>query len=253
MRTVGEIYDVLDTYCDFNNQEPWDNSGLLVGDRNQKVDKIMVTLDITSDVVIQAKQQGVQLIVSHHPVIFKPLKSLNTNDAVYMLAHFGIAAICAHTCLDAARGGVNDVLADILKLHDVEAVASKETSTMLLRVGFTDKEYSPEAFARYVGQRLHTKVLLSNADKNINKVMLCTGSGGEFFNDARLHGCQALVTGEAGYHNMIDSANLGVTLIAAGHFETENPIVDTLINFLQDKFAELETVKAYRKTPVEII
>ena len=253
MKTVGEIYDALDLYCDFKNQEPWDNSGLLVGDREQKVDKIMVTLDITADVINQAIEQGAQLIVSHHPVIFKPLKNLNPKDPAYMLAKFDIAAICAHTCLDAAKGGVNDVLADILKLHDVKAVESDETSTLLLRVGYTDKEYTPDEFSKFVGEKLNTKVLVSNADNNINKVMLCTGSGGEFFKDAKAHGCEALVTGEAGYHHMIDSAYLGVTLIAAGHFETENPIVDTLKEFFEDRFPEIKTIKANRQRPVDII
>lgn len=253
MINAGAVYDALDKYCDFNNQEPWDNSGLLVGDRRNKVTKIMVTLDITADVIEQARVKGAELIVSHHPVIFKPLKRLEPSDCVYMLAKYGIAAICAHTCLDAADNGVNDVLANILELTNVEKVESDETSTLLLRTGYLKSEYTPEDFAEYVGKKLSAKVSLTDGGRKIKKVMLCTGSGGEFFRDAAQHGCEALVTGEAGYHHMLDAQYMGVTIVAAGHFETENPIVDTLKEFFEEKFKGIEVIKAERKVPAKII
>lgn len=124
--TVGEIVNVLNTWAPLSLKESWDNPGLLIGNPDETVDKLLVTLDVMMDTVDYAIEQGVTMIVSHHPVIFDGLKSLRTdtyNGAMYqkLLTHH-IAVYSAHTNLDSADGGVNDVLAGLLGLTDVEGL-----------------------------------------------------------------------------------------------------------------------------------
>ena len=116
MAVVGDIYNALDAFCPFDVHEQWDNVGLLVGESSAQVTRAAVVLDITSDAVERAHEAGAQLIISHHPVIFHPIKNLGAHDPVYLLAKYGMNAICAHTNLDCADGGVNDVLAQGLKM-----------------------------------------------------------------------------------------------------------------------------------------
>ena len=111
MAVVGDIYNALDAFCPFDVHEQWDNVGLLVGESSAQVTRAAVVLDITPDAVERAHEVGAQLIISHHPVIFHPIKNLGAHDPVYLLAKYGMNAICAHTNLDCADGGVNDVLA----------------------------------------------------------------------------------------------------------------------------------------------
>ncbi|MEI3579428.1 MAG: Nif3-like dinuclear metal center hexameric protein [Acutalibacteraceae bacterium] len=119
MSTVSMIYGKLNSLAPFATQESWDNSGLLAGDPGAEVTQALVVLDITGDAVREAQELGAQLIVSHHPVIFQPLKKLESGSVAWELARAGISAISAHTNLDKARGGVNDCLAAALGLENV--------------------------------------------------------------------------------------------------------------------------------------
>ena len=253
MVTVGDIYDALNEFCPFERHEPWDNAGLLVGSRTQAVKKAAAVLDITAAAVEQAHAENAQLIVSHHPVIFHPLKNVKPDNPVYLLAKYGISAICAHTCLDCAQGGVNDVLAQLLSLSDVGVILSEQAQTPLLRAGNTQKQMSPEQFAREVSKRLGCHVCFADGGSDIRRAAVCGGAGGEFFADAGKAGCQALVTGEAAHHEFIEAAAMGITLVEAGHFETENPVVDVLVDFLGGHFPDLEVVKLSQNPPTEFI
>ena len=120
MVTVGEIYSYIDSIAPFDTQMDFDNSGLLVGSKNDKVDKVLLALDITNEVVEEANNLNANLIISHHPIIFKPIKSLSSDSIPYKLAKYGISAICAHTNLDMSNQGVNKCLADALGLKDTK-------------------------------------------------------------------------------------------------------------------------------------
>ena len=119
MNSISNIYDYIDSFAPFQSAMSFDNAGLLVGDSKAEVKTAVLSLDITPAVVREAVKLGAQLIVSHHPVIFDPLKSISTDSAPYLLAQHGIAAICAHTNLDMAVGGVNSCLAECLELQNV--------------------------------------------------------------------------------------------------------------------------------------
>ena len=246
--TVKNIYDFIDSIAPFEKQCEWDNSGLLIGNPCREISKIGVVLDITPDAVKYAAERGVELIVSHHPVIFRPVKSFLDGDVSYMLAANGISAICAHTSLDCANGGVNDVLAETLGFKNPVPLTESGEAAMIRKVVIDETE--ADALAMLVADRLSTGVQLADCGKTIDTVALCGGAGGDFIHAVAESGCDAYITGEAKHHEFLAAKELGVTLIAAGHFETENPVVAVLADKIRNNF-ECEVEIIPQKSPVE--
>ncbi len=246
MPTVREIYDYIDSFAPFSEQMSFDNSGLIIGDWNKDVFKVGVSLDITMETIKKAKEMNIDLIVSHHPVIFKAKKRFLKGDVAFELAASGISAICAHTCLDcAADGGVNEVLANLLGLSKVEPLPTAECSSPMVRVGFVGfiGKTNAVALAQLVSDRLSCSedycVRYCDGGRDIETVAVCGGSGSSFINEIIDAGIDALITGDAGYHDFLDAENMNFTLISAGHFETENPVVPVLAKKLQQKFDDV--------------
>ena len=131
MPTVKDVYELINSIAPFDRQSAWDNSGIAAGSFEQKVDTVVIALDITADVVAFANENRAQLIVSHHPLIFKARKQLMSNDPAYMLANAGLSAICAHTSLDNADGGVNDVLTQKLGYGKCSPLTDVGETTMV--------------------------------------------------------------------------------------------------------------------------
>lgn len=246
--TVKNIYDFIDGIAPFCKQCEWDNSGLIVGDANRTVTKIGVVLDITEEAVSNAKALGVDLIVSHHPVIFRATKSFLANDPAYMLAADGISAICAHTSLDCAKGGVNDVLAKTLGFENAYSITD-EGEAAILRIVETSP-LSGEALAKMTAEKLNTGVRLADGGKMITKIALCGGAGGDFINEVVAAGCDAYITGDASHHEFLEALECSLTLIAAGHFETENPVVPDLAERIKSEFV-VEVVVIPQSSPVK--
>lgn len=243
--TVKDIYDYIDGIAPFKNQCEWDNSGLVVGDLNADVKKIGVVLDITSAAVKYAAENGIDLIVSHHPVIFRAVKTFYADDPAFILASNGISAICAHTSLDIARGGVNDALAASLGFKNAYQLAENGEESMV-RVAEI-KPTTAEELAKLVAEKLSTSVAVADGGKEIRKVAVCGGAGADFFENA---GCDAYITGEVKHHEFLKAAENGITLIAAGHFETEIPVVAMLAEKLKNNFnCEVEIIP--QKSPVK--
>ena len=253
MAVVGDIYNALDAFCPFDVHEQWDNVGLLVGESSAWVTRAAVVLDITPDAVERAHEAGAQLIISHHPVIFHPTKNLGAHDPVYLLAKYGMNAICAHTNLDCTDGGVNDVLAQCLGLESVRKIPSPNAGTMLLRAGELREELSPKRFAELVSQRLCCHVRYCDGGRSIKRVALCGGAGGEFFSDALAFGCEALVSGDVAHHEFLGASACGVTLVAAGHFETENPVVKTIFDYLEKTVTYVDFFVISQQSPTHFI
>ncbi len=153
MVKIQEVYDYLDSIAPFSSQADFDNSGFLVGDINRYVNHIGLVLDVTKQTLAEAVSLGVDLIITHHPVIFNSQKSFLAGDLGFELAASGIACIGAHTSLDAAAGGVNDVLAEILEIKKVEALPTESYPNGLLRVGFIDIMTARD-FAEHIGNKL---------------------------------------------------------------------------------------------------
>ncbi len=239
--TVKAVYEFINEIAPFEKQCEWDNSGLIVGDPDAEVKKIGVVLDITLDAVKYAAENGINLIVSHHPVIFNAAKAFLVNNPAYQLARSGISAICAHTSLDTARGGVNDALAAALGFEN--AVPLSETGeTEMIRVAEIS-ETDAENLSRLVADKLSTGVTVADGKKAIKTVALCGGAGGDFMHDVAAAGCDAFITGEAKHHEFLAAAEAGLTLISAGHFETENPVIAFLAETLRNNLeCEIEII-----------
>lgn len=248
--TVNDIYNYIDIIAPFSAQCEWDNSGLIVGDKNKQIKKIGVVLDITKDAVLSAKELGCDLIISHHPVIFRATKSFLADDPAFLLASNGIAAICAHTSLDIAKGGVNDALASVLGFENASPLADEGEESMI-RIAEVST-VSGEELAKSVADKLMTGVRLADSGKKISKVAVCGGAGGDFINAVAESGCDAYITGDISHHEFLDALELGLTLIAAGHFETENPVVASLADKIKGEFAvDVEIIP--QNSPVKYI
>ncbi len=252
MAKVKDFYSFLNKICPFSLQEGWDNSGMLIGDMNKEVNRAAVVLDITNEVVEYASSVGVDLIISHHPVIFKAQKSFLKGDVSFELASKGISAICAHTCLDSADGGVNDVLAELLELNNIEIFPCEESSE-LVRVGVLTEPLSCEELAYKLKEELSASVRYCETGKMIESVALCGGSGGSFCDDIIKAGIDAFVTGDASHHDFLDCKQNGLALFAAGHFETENPVVAVVANKLRCEFSDIDIIIIPQKSPITSI
>ena len=235
-----------------------DNVGLLVGDPDREVSKVMLTLDITPAVVQAAAEQGAELVVSHHPVIFRPLAAVTPLDyngaAVTALIRGNVAAICMHTNLDAAAGGVNDTLAGVLGLRNV--VLIPDGGAGILRRGELPREMAPAEFAVHVGRSLHCRGLRYQAgNRPVRTVALCGGAGGSYDEAmaALASGCDAYVTAEVKYPVSLELAFAGLTVVDAGHFHTENPVLDTLQELLSRRFPALTLLRSGHDDPMEFL
>ncbi len=252
MARVSDFYAFLDKICPFSAQEGWDNSGMLIGDESKEVTRVALALDITKDVVDYAHQIDADLIISHHPVIFKAQKSFLKGNIAFDLASMGMSAICAHTCLDCAEGGVNDVLAEILEIENTEVFPCEE-SPNLVRVGVLSEAMSCDMLAQKIKAELGGCVRYNDSGKMIESVALCGGSGADFIGDIIKSGIDAFITGDAGHHNFLDCADSGVALFAAGHFETENPVISSLANQLRCEFSDIDIIVIPQKSPAKYI
>ena len=244
MITVGDLYGAIDAIAPFSSAQEFDNPGLLVGSARQQVSRVLLALDITPEVVREAAESGAQLIVSHHPVIFHPVRSLSAESVPYLLAQNRIAAICAHTNLDMApQWGVNAALADALGLQDVRAMTkhNEYAETVIGRI----PELAPRDFAAFVKQKLNRPALeYCEGNRSVCRVALCSGAGGEFVADAVRAGADAFVTGEVKHHEWLLARENGLTVVCASHFGTENIVLERLQRFLQGRFPELQLKKA---------
>lgn len=252
MTTVKEISDFINRIAPYETKCDWDNCGLLVGSYSQECKKLGFVLDLTTETFAEAVKNGCDLIVTHHPVIFSPKKNFISGDVAFDAARKGISIISVHTCFDCADGGVNDVLADIIGLRDIFGVPGSECSVPMARIGRINRISSAE-FASYVAEKLSTTVRLIDAGNDIETVAVCGGSAMSLLDDAISMGADVYVTGDIKHHEMLDALEKGITVIAAGHFETENPSMKALEKRVSEEFEELETVMLYQRNPVKFI
>ena len=238
---VQSIAEIMNRIAPRQLAEEWDNPGLLVGSFAAEVDKVFVCLDVTDETVESAVDFGANLIIAHHPVIFRAVKNFRTDlplgHKLATLIKNDIAVFAAHTNLDSAEGGVNDVLAEKIGLHDVKPFDEENS---LGRIGYLAEKMTAEDFARHVAKALNVDVRLVKAgDFMIEKVGLCSGAGSEFIGTAKFHGADAFVTGDVKYHEAQSAVESKIHVIDAGHFATEFPVVHALAEMLKAEFDKL--------------
>lgn len=244
MAKVKDFYGYLNSIAPFETQEDWDNSGMLVGDMDAEVKKVAVVLDITHEEIKKAKAIGADLIISHHPVIFNPIKSVTSGSVPYELVASSINALCCHTPLDIADGGTNDSLAELL------GIEVTRTEDPILRLG-TVESTTAENLAGKIAKTLNTKVRYADAGRKIEKIAICTGAGCSLIEAAGE--IDAFITGDASHHNFLDCIQAGITLIAAGHYETEIVVVPVLVKKLQAQFPDIEIIDIKQENPIKFI
>lgn len=250
MVTVGEVFAFLQEIAPFELQESFDNAGFLVGRETARVSKILVALDITEPVIHEAAEQEAQLIVAHHPVIFGGAKSITdqtvTGQILLDLVENHIAAICAHTNLDAVEGGVNDALALRLGLADIgllkqSGIDGQSRPYGIGRVGRVP-EQSLYDFALGVKRLLGANGLrIVDGGKPVRRVAVGGGACAEMMGEALACGCDTFVTSDVKYHSFLEAKALGMNLIDAGHFPTEDVVCPVLQSWLTKQFPQIST------------
>lgn len=241
--TVQEILQELKAFAPPELACSWDNVGLLV-DTGRPVDKVLTALDITAGVVEEAARSGCQLIVSHHPVIFDPMKRITAEDIPALLLQNGISGICMHTNLDAAPGGVNDTLADLL---GIAREGRRNFAEDCGRIG-TVAPTTTAALARFCAETLHSGVKYVDSGKPVTCLAEVSGAGGSYLQQAIEEGADCLVTGEAAHHIGLLARQKGVGLVVAGHWGTEHGIADVLAARLHTAFPQLQVRHAAADT-----
>ena len=251
MTTVGDILSYLETLAPRSMKMDWDNVGLLCGGKSRPVTKVLVALDPFEGVCEEAAQWGAELILTHHPLIFSPLKSVTDETsigrAVQLLCTNSISAINAHTNLDCAPGGVNDCLARTLGLSDVQVIAPSGVDELgrpwgLLRQGTVEAQPLSD-FLPKVKSALNCEGLrYVNGGKPVHRVAVGGGACASELLDAVNAGCDTFVTADVKYNQFWDAKDLGLNLIEAGHFPTENPVTALLAEKIAAQFPEV-TVK----------
>ncbi len=244
---VRDVLHMLEQLAPPALAESWDNVGLLL-ESEGPVTGVLTALDITGAVVEEAIEKGCNLIVAHHPVIFRPLKELHYNNVIYKMARAGISAVCMHTNLDCAAGGTGDTLAALLGLSGVQTY-TVDGDEHLGRIGTLLQPMTMPQLAARCKEVLHTPVRYVENGRTVSRVAIVTGSG-DYVQDALAAGADVLLTGEVGYHKALDAADAGLGIVEAGHFATEAPIAAVLKEKIAAAFPELTVLTSERMKDV---
>lgn len=246
MPTVREVEKALYELAPRDLAQSWDNVGVLVGDPDREVTAVLVALDVTQAVTEEAEERGCDLIVAHHPLMnctWSPVQSVRTDHPqgrlITTLIQNEISAICMHTNLDSTKGGVNDALAAALDLQDVSPLSEDGIG----RIGVLKREMPLAEFAAYVKERLQAGgVRYADGGKSVRQVAVGGGACGEYATLAASLGCDTFVTADLKYHDFQNALGLGVNLLDAGHFPTENVVCSVLDDFLRSRFPGLAVI-----------
>ncbi len=229
------MLNFLNYVAPFRLAQDFDNVGLLVGDLNSKVKNCLVSLDVTRDVFKLAKEKYVDLIVSHHPIIFDGLKKILKEDLIYEVLQSKISIIAAHTNLDVADFGVSFWLAKTLELLDIKLL---ENTMGFGRIGCLKESLNSDEFVKYVSKKLKTPVRAVKSSKKIKNVAVVSGSGYFALKAAKESLADALVTGESKHDVLIKAFDENFCFVDASHFATENVFCSFLVDMLRKKFKD---------------
>ncbi len=242
---ILDVYNKLNEIAPFELAEEWDNCGLLLGSFETEVKTAVTCLDVTDEVINFAVENNAELIISHHPVIFDALKSIDYNGKIAKLVRNNIAVISAHTNLDAADGGVNDTLCACL-----DFTLTAKTADNLGRICDGVSFENGKALAKYVKEKLNsTELTYIDANKPIKRIALCSGSGSFLTEEVITKKVDAYITGELKHNNMIDLYEEGISVVMAGHFSTEVVISAPLAEKLSKLFSEINFLNS-PQTPI---
>lgn len=249
MPTAGEIEKRLFAFAPKELAMDWDNVGLLLGDPGQEVRRVLVALDITDAAAEEAAALDCQLICAHHPLMncrWLPVQTIRNDTPqgrlLIRLIRNGISCICMHTNLDRAAGGVNDCLAAALGLSGVQTLPGTDG---FCRTGTLPEPLPLRQFVRNVSAALRSNgVRYANGGKLVSRVASGGGACGEYAQAAAAAGCDTFITSDVKYHGFLDAAAMGLNLIDAGHFPTENPVCGKIEALLREGFPDLAVLRS---------
>ncbi|QDV15670.1 Putative GTP cyclohydrolase 1 type 2 [Gimesia panareensis] len=252
MTCVADIQDFLINLAPPELAESWDNVGLLTGDPTFQVEKILTCLTLTPDVAAEAIAAGASLIVSHHPILFRPVQQITAASAegkmLLDLIQARISVYSPHTCYDSAERGINWQLASLLGLENVGILRPQTVSAESApeqgagRFGDLPAEFSLAQLNQLIKQALKIENLQFVGDPamRVRRLGIACGAAAEFLKDADRHECQALLTGEARFHACLEARSREMALILPGHYATERPAMEQMAELLQQQFSELK-------------
>lgn len=245
MTTVKNIYDYINSVAPFDLQEEWDNAGFLTGDFRKEVKTVVMVLDPTKEACEFAAGLNADLLLTHHPVLFKGAKEIFKGSALYTLINHDIAHIAAHTNFDVADCGINFNLAKLLQLENVSKIDGS-----FLVTGDLPQAMSIDDLTQYVSDVLDCNgIRYTDTDRLIKTVALGGGACEEYIEIAEP--CSdCFITGDLKYHQMLDAKERGYALISAGHFETENKPFLMLKDMLEKLFTDVEFIVAPVNNPI---
>ena len=248
---IADVVSYLEALIPPDLAEEWDNVGLLLGDRRQQLERVMTCLSLTSDVAQEAVERGAQLIVSHHPIMFRPVNRLNNDTRegrmLLQLIAAGVAVYSPHTGYDSAREGINQQLAEMFELREIDVLRPKSSSaeetqiTGSGRQGRLEHSVPLTDFLAMTKERLSIENVQFVGEETllVERIGIACGSAAEFLSDAHHHHCQLLLTGEARFHACLEARSLGMALVLPGHFATERPAMERLAEMLAETFPTL--------------
>ena len=267
-----DIMQYIESFAPADFAEEWDNIGLLVGSVKHEVKRVLICLDVNNETVSDAIEQKADMIISHHPVIFKSLKRVSSDDEkgsiIYKLIKANTAVYSAHTNLDVSDEGINALLAEIFKLSAVENLKVHITSSIkvnessyinklpgLGKVGILQDSMCLKNLATLTKSYLNTPTVRVAGDINrqVKKVAVFCGSFDDDIDILISQRIDVLITGEIKYHTVLDAIEAGITIIEAGHFITENVIINKLCNMLSTRFPEVRFIDSKEKDPYSYI
>ena len=253
--TVEHISEFLESFAPLEIAEDWDNVGLLLGEPEAEVRRGMTCLTLTPDVAAEAVERQVELIVSHHPILFRPVQSITSatqeGQLLLNLIRNGVAVYSPHTAFDSARLGINQQLAESFELHDIVPLRLDEQAELGSgRAGQLQESVTLRVFLDRVRRALDVPHMqfVGDLEARVSKVAVACGSAGGFLTDARRAGCDVFVTGEARFHTLLEARMCGTSMILPGHYATERPAVERLATILQQQYPELEFRASQQET-----
>ncbi|MBO5354447.1 MAG: Nif3-like dinuclear metal center hexameric protein [Clostridia bacterium] len=229
--TVKQLYEYLNAFAPRALSAEWDNDGIACCmDEARPVRRVLVALDATERVVEKCVRGGFDVLLTHHPLLFRGVKALTPSRTVprklMALVKADVTAISFHTRLDTAKGGVNDILAELLGLENVSAFGPEGEE--MGRIGDLPLAVSAAEYAATVCEKLHIPAVLLSGEGSVRRVAVLGGEGGDFVDAAIEAGADLFLAGRIGYHRMLDGAEEGIALIEAGHFATEVAVCEKL-------------------------
>ncbi|PKN62543.1 MAG: Nif3-like dinuclear metal center hexameric protein [Deltaproteobacteria bacterium HGW-Deltaproteobacteria-15] len=258
--TIKDLMSLLNTIAPSNISEEWDNPGLQVGSLTQGIDKIMLSLDPTVEAVREAARKRAQVLLAHHPLLFRPVSCLDLDkfpgNVIHESLSGGVSIIAVHTNLDGAAEGINHILAELLGLGDVEPLQSipQYPAGGLGRIGFLDEHMAVDVLAEKLKTMLSAEKvrIIGSTDSAARRIAVMGGAGGSMIWKASEMGADVFITGDVTYHQALEAKALGLIVIDAGHFCTERTafihFADKLRHlFQQARFAvEVEVYRGER-------